>query len=48
MLISKKCIICQKTCNNCKILSYGHLIVEYDLHSHGGELPDGIAEAFIE
>ena len=26
----------------------GHLIVEHDLHSHGGELPDGIAEAFTE
>jgi len=26
----------------------GHLIVEHDLHNHDGELPDGIAEAFIE
>ncbi len=26
----------------------GHLIVEHDLHNHGGELPDGIAEVFIE
>ena len=26
----------------------GHLIVDHDLHSHNGELPDGIAEAFIE
>ena len=26
----------------------GHLIVDHDLHSHGGELPDGIAEAFVE
>ena len=26
----------------------GHLIVDHDLHSHDGELPDGIAEAFIE
>lgn len=25
-----------------------HLIVEHDLHNHDGELPDGIAEAFIE
>lgn len=25
----------------------GHLIVEQDLHNHDGELPDGIAEAFI-
>ena len=26
----------------------GHLIVEHDLHSHDGELPAGVAEAFIE
>lgn len=26
----------------------GHLIVEHDLHSHNGELPDGIAEAFLQ
>ena len=26
----------------------GHLIVNHDLHSHNGELPEGIAEAFIE
>ena len=26
----------------------GHLIVDHDLHSHSGELPDGIAEAFIQ
>lgn len=26
----------------------GHLIVNHDLHNHGGELPNGIAEAFIE
>lgn len=26
----------------------GHLIVEHDLHSHNGELPEGIADAFIE
>ena len=26
----------------------GHLIVDHDLHSHNSELPDGIAEAFIE
>ena len=25
-----------------------HLIVEHDLHNHDGELPDGIAEGFIE
>jgi type I restriction enzyme M protein len=27
---------------------YGHFIVNHDLHNQGGELPDGIAEAFIE
>ena len=26
----------------------GHLIVQHDLHSHNGELPEGIAEAFIK
>lgn len=26
----------------------GHRIVEHDLHNHNGELPDGIAEAFIK
>ncbi len=26
----------------------GHLIVDHDLHNHDEELPDGIAEAFIE
>ena len=26
----------------------GHLIVDHDLHNHNGELPHGIAEAFIE
>jgi len=27
---------------------YGHFIVDHDLHNQGGELSDGIAEAFIE
>ena len=31
-----------------KLDKNGHLIVDHDLHSHEGELPDGIAEAFIE
>jgi len=31
-----------------KIDKQGHLIVEQDLHNHGGELPDGVAEAFCE
>lgn len=32
----------------CNLDKYGHLIVDHDLHNHDGELPDGIAEAFIE
>ncbi|MFZ3166352.1 MAG: N-6 DNA methylase [Candidatus Methanoperedens sp.] len=32
----------------CKLDKYGHLIIDHDLHNHSGELPDGIAEAFIE
>jgi len=31
-----------------KLDKYGHFIVDHDLHNQGGELPDGIAEAFIE
>ncbi|MGI9256983.1 MAG: N-6 DNA methylase [Salinispira sp.] len=31
-----------------KLDKHGHLIVNHDLHNHDGELPDGIAEAFIE
>ena len=31
-----------------KLDENGHLIVEHDLHNHNGELPDGIAEPFIE
>ena len=31
-----------------KLDKNGHLIVAHDLHNHSGELPDGIAEAFIE
>jgi len=30
-----------------KLDKNGHLIVAHDLHNHDGELPDGIAEAFI-
>ncbi|ADI73094.1 N-6 DNA methylase [Methanohalobium evestigatum Z-7303] len=30
-----------------KLDKNGHLIVNHDLHNHGGELPDGIAEEFI-
>jgi len=31
-----------------KLDKYGHIIIDHDLHNHNGELPDGIAEAFIE
>lgn len=31
-----------------KLDKNGHLIVDHDLHNHGGELSDGIAEAFVE
>lgn len=31
-----------------KLDKNGHLIVDHDLHNQGGELPDGIAEAFFE
>lgn len=31
-----------------KLDKNGHLIVDHDLHNHDGELPDGVAEAFIE
>lgn len=31
-----------------KLDANGHLIVDHDLHNHVGQLPDGIAEAFIE
>lgn len=30
-----------------KLDQNGHLIVDHDLHNHNGELPNGIAEAFI-
>ncbi|PIR89632.1 MAG: SAM-dependent methyltransferase [Candidatus Harrisonbacteria bacterium CG10_big_fil_rev_8_21_14_0_10_40_38] len=31
-----------------KLDKNGHLIIEHDLHNHDGELPDGVAEKFIE
>jgi type I restriction enzyme M protein len=30
-----------------KLDKYGHPIIDHDLHNHKGELPDGVAEAFI-
>ncbi|MDD4556626.1 MAG: N-6 DNA methylase [Alphaproteobacteria bacterium] len=33
---------------NKKMDSHGHYIVEHDLHNQGGELTDGIAEAFTD
>ncbi|MBQ4645970.1 MAG: N-6 DNA methylase [Candidatus Gastranaerophilales bacterium] len=35
-------------CGVQKLDKYGHYIVEHDLHNHNGDLPDGIAEAFID
>lgn len=41
--------ICLKNKNGQdKLDKNGHLIVDHDLHNHDGELPDGIAEAFVE
>lgn len=34
--------------NQLKLDKNGHLIIDHDLHNHDGELPDGIAEKFIE
>jgi len=31
-----------------KLDKNGHMIIEHDLHNHDGELPDGVAEKFIE
>ena len=31
-----------------RIDRYGHFILHHDLHNHGGDLQDGIAEAFIQ
>ena len=31
-----------------KLDKFGHLIIDHDLHNHNGELPNGIAEAFID
>lgn len=31
-----------------KLDKNGHLIIDHDLHNHNGELPDGVAEKFIE
>lgn len=33
---------------NKKVDKHGHYIVEHDLHNQGGELPSGIAEAFVD
>jgi len=34
--------------NKPKFDKYGHLVVDHDLHSHNGELSNGIAESFID
>jgi type I restriction enzyme M protein len=31
-----------------KLDKNSHLIIDHDLHNHGGELPDGVAEKFID
>ncbi|MCU0653264.1 MAG: N-6 DNA methylase [Candidatus Pacebacteria bacterium] len=31
-----------------KLDKKGHMIIDHDLHNHDGELPDGVAETFIE
>ncbi|NTU73762.1 SAM-dependent methyltransferase, partial [Candidatus Roizmanbacteria bacterium] len=31
-----------------KLDKNGHLLIDHDLHNHGGDLSNGIAEAFIE
>ena len=31
-----------------RIDEYGHFILSHDLHNQGGELPDGIAEHFVQ
>ena len=33
---------------NKKVDKHGHHIVDHDLHNQGGELPNGVAEAFID
>lgn len=34
--------------NQPKLDKNGHMIINHDLHNHDGELPDGVAEKFIE
>lgn len=34
--------------NQAKLDKNGHLVINHDLHNHDGELPDGVAEKFIE
>lgn len=34
--------------NRSKLDKNSHLIIDHDLHNHGGELPSGVAEKFIE
>lgn len=31
-----------------KLDKNGHMIIDHDLHNHDGELPDGVAEKFID
>ena len=41
-------VYAQNNSGQYKLDKNGHLIVDHDLHSHDGQLSDGIAEAFIE
>ena len=41
-------IYAQNSNGGYKLDKNGHQIVDHDLHSHDGQLPNGIAEAFIE
>ena len=41
-------VFLENTDGQYKLDENGHLIVNHDLHNHNRELPDGIAEAFIE
>ena len=41
-------VYAKKDSGDYKLDKNRHLIIDHDLHNHDGELPDGIAEAFIE
>ena len=41
-------VYAKKDSGDYKLDKNRHPIIDHDLHNHDGELPDGIAEAFIE